>query len=642
MKNLLPTIMKVIIVLIITILTACGQKQFRTSPPKPVPGGEVTIMYTPPDPVVKNATTIKMEYSSYSSKYDGFEHIEDTRSVALQKEGNTWIAVIHISANTEIVAAKFLPDNTAPDNNNGEGYFIRTHDSKGNESIESLFGHATSYISWAVFNGYVNRDFKKGKGLLEELFALYPDMKERYIRDWLTALRNSTPDSLKSKVFSMEMEEALAYETISDDDYKFIIWFCRNHGMPDKAEEAEKLALKKYPNGKVAYDKKYELFENEPDILKMMEMARELEKDFHDKFAVPPSGIVFSIMVKQKRFDLLPGWWKVMVSEYNLSPGLYWWLADQLVKAEAELQIALDICEKGDAALRNEQINHVKGKIAYVTEERAEEIEKRDHSFLLATWARALRAADRKEEAVRKYEEAFLVYPVIKFQDGDIVAYSALLTETKSYDNALIYLEEIKRAGISAPGVDESLKQIWVERNGTDKGFETYMAELEAEGIKAEIEKQRKLMISQPAPDFTLTDLDGNIITLSEHHGKVVILDFWATWCGPCKASFPAMQMVVDKYASDTTVKFFFINTRETATDKKENARKFLEESNYAFHALLDNDNKVNEVFKVSGIPTKFVIDGKGNIRFNVLGVSGTTDEMILELTSMIELAKEE
>ena len=621
--------------------TACGQKQFITSPAKPSSGDEVKIKYTPLDSVMQNATVINMEYSIYSSKSAGYEHIEATRSVALQKEGNSWTAVIPTTPVTDIVAVKFLPDNTAPDNNNSEGYFIRTYDSKGNESIESLFGHATSYISWAALNGYVNRDFKKGKKLLEELFSLFPDMKEKYIRPWLTALRSSTPDSLKSEVFSMEIEETLDFENIADDDYKYIIWFCQNQGMTDMAEKAEKLALQKYPDGKVAYGKKYELFENEPDILKQMEMARELQKDFHERDAVPPSGIVFRNMAMQKRFDLLPDWWNIMVTEFNISPGLYWWLADHLIKAGEELDIALEICEKGDVAFRNEKINPVTGKIPFLTEERAEETEKRDHSNLLATWARALRAAERKEEAVKKYEEAFSVYPVTKFQETDIIAYSALLTETKSCDNALGYLEEIKKAGITAPGLDENLKEIWVGKNGSDSGFETYIAELEAEGMKAVVEKQRKLMISQPAPDFTLTDLDGNLITLSEYRGKVVILDFWATWCGPCKASFPAMQRVVDKYATDSTVKFFFINTRETAADKKENAGKFIEESNYTFHVLLDLDNKVMESFKVSGIPSKFVIDGKGNIRFNVLGVSGTTDEMILELTSMIEAARE-
>ncbi len=158
--------------------------------------------------------------------------------------------------------------------------------------------------------------------------------------------------------------------------------------------------------------------------------------------------------------------------------------------------------------------------------------------------------------------------------------------------------------------------------------------------MKEIMEEQKKKMINEAAPDFSLVDLAGNTVRLSDYRGKVVVVDFWATWCGPCKASFPAVQKVVDRYSSDDNVKFLFIDTRETVADKRQNAINFLEETKYTFHVLLDNDNKVYESFSVTGIPTKFVIDGKGNIRFNVVGVSGTTDEMIQELVSMIELAK--
>src|SRR5690554_335086 len=69
-----------------------------------------------------------------------------------------------------------------------------------------------------------------------------------------------------------------------------------------------------------------------------------------------------------------------------------------------------------------------------------------------------------------------------------------------------------------------------------------------------------KAHVSAPAPDFVLKDLDGNTVSLKDQKDKVVILDFWATWCGPCIQSFPSMQTAIDLYKNDPNVVFLFIN----------------------------------------------------------------------------------
>jgi len=152
----------------------------------------------------------------------------------------------------------------------------------------------------------------------------------------------------------------------------------------------------------------------------------------------------------------------------------------------------------------------------------------------------------------------------------------------------------------------------------------------------------RKSMINEKAPVFALVDLNGKKIDLGELKGKVVIVDFWATWCGPCKASFPGMQKMVNKYKDDPNVKFVFIDTWERGDEKQKNAAEFIANNKYSFHVLMDNDDKVVAEFKVEGIPTKFVIDKNGMVRFKAVGFDGSDDKLMTELTAMIEMASTE
>lgn len=189
---------------------------------------------------------------------------------------------------------------------------------------------------------------------------------------------------------------------------------------------------------------------------------------------------------------------------------------------------------------------------------------------------------------------------------------------------------------------DSAMEAQYVRLHGS--GGEAALAALEAKANADKKAEMVKTILNDPASGFVLRDVNGNQVSLDSYRGKTVILDFWATWCGPCKASFPAMQKVLDKHKADNNVALLFIDTWENNVDDKvKNARDFISSNPYTFHVLMDNDNKVVADYKVGenggGIPTKFIIDPNGTIRFKVVGFNGDTDGTVRELEEMIGIA---
>jgi len=189
---------------------------------------------------------------------------------------------------------------------------------------------------------------------------------------------------------------------------------------------------------------------------------------------------------------------------------------------------------------------------------------------------------------------------------------------------------------------DSAMQAQFIRLYKGDKPADDAYAALEMQAKALKQTEVAKTILNTPATRFTLSDLDGNKISLESLKGKTVVVDFWATWCGPCKASFPAMQKLVDRYKDDKNVAILFVDTWEHVDNKKQNAADFIKNSPYTFHVLLDNTDKVVADYKVDGIPTKFVIDPNGITRFKAVGFNGNTDETVAELDSMIKLAQKQ
>ncbi|MET1056697.1 MAG: redoxin domain-containing protein [Pedobacter sp.] len=266
------------------------------------------------------------------------------------------------------------------------------------------------------------------------------------------------------------------------------------------------------------------------------------------------------------------------------------------------------------------------------------------YAGLTGTYAKLLYEQKKYNEALKYIELAIKSSPQPRADFN--YRYAQILVALNRNQEAFDRMDAAVKSGKATQEMSDLFKVLYVKVKGSNTGLDTYQADIRkgiVEGIQKRLVKE---IVNEPAAGFTLTDLQGNKVSLSDFKGKVVILDFWATWCGPCKASFPAMQMAVDKYKADPNVKFLFIHTWERAENPTEDARAYLASTKYTFQVLMDNKdpetktNKVVSSYKVYGIPAKFVIDQKGNIRFKLTGFDGSKEAAVDEISMMIDMAK--
>ena len=119
------------------------------------------------------------------------------------------------------------------------------------------------------------------------------------------------------------------------------------------------------------------------------------------------------------------------------------------------------------------------------------------------------------------------------------------------------------------------------------------------------------------APDFTVLDQNGNQVRLSDYKGKPVVLNFWATWCPPCRAEMPDIQKLYDTYdteGDDALIVLGIAAPNMGSEQSEEGIKKFLEDNGYTYPVVMDTTGEIFNAYGIFSFPTTFMIDRDGNV----------------------------
>jgi len=601
--------------------------KFGFVPEKIYPGDEVTFMYNSDSTNLSGKDEIKC--IAYLYNYD----LMNTIDVPLTKRGKIYSGKVETNKETFGILLKFKADDVF-DNNDRGGYVIYLTDQNGKNIAGSLAGYATAINRWGAYYLDLDRDKQKALELFTQAFQINPEIKTGFLQPYFEAVYAVRLDD-RDKIITEELQELESQKKLSAKDYEILAnWYTKLNNK-EKLIHIEKIIEDKYPTSEHIQEKLYLAFRDETDINKKIESLDQFEKDFPESKYI---NTMYDLIANSYRDakDYRKAFEFLQKNKNKVSPNRFYIVVKRMLEENNDFDIALRIAKVGEERNRLEVADPSVAKPEYFSESEW----KTDREYYLGlnqfVYGKILYKTERKKESLPILEEAVRL---TGRKEGDInELYSKALVETGNFERALDEISSFIKTGNSTVRMKDYLQEAYINEKGTTEGFGNFSAQFENAAREKLVTKLKKMLILEPAPDFSLPDLEGKPVSLSDYKGRTVIVDFWATWCGPCLASFQGMKKAVEKFSDDPTIKFLFVNSWERVIDKKANAEKFITKNDYPFHVLLDDKNDVIEKYKVSGIPTKFVVDGNGNIRFMSVGFQGTDDQLVEELSVLIDL----
>jgi len=567
--------------------------------------GEVnTYVYvSKPGLLMPEKATVQVVYKQYINK-----------SFPLIKRGNVYEFSMQVPDSIDVLFVTITDEEkNVIDNNSGKGYVFylknKTKDERENAKLSQL--QLNDYANY-MLKLNITADEKIAQ--FEELYTQNSKFKEDETYVYYLYLQYQK-DKVKYKPELLNCAEKL----IQLGDEKSLSSASQIYSilkMKEKQDEIQLFILKKYPTGEFAKRDFFNQFYGKKDKTEkyILDGLKAYSTQFNDSSKKVKeqfyAELLFVYLKSKDTLNLTK--YESLITEKLKITNIYnnyaWELSGQdLTSPGTDLHFAESLSKKCLEIVTDRMIhqteNDNKGQL-------------QDAYIMFADTYALLMYKQKKYDVAFQYQDE--IFRMKDIDTGGKERYAAYAEKIKGLEFTKDFIEKQLIAGVDSRVMINQLQQIYIKLNLPTTGFE----KIKDNSLKLKSQKSRDELIKTygdvKAIDFTLTNLDGKKVKLSDYKGKMVVLDFWATWCGPCRRSFPGMQELVTKY-KDKNIEFFFINTweRNEPAEIKKNVAKFISDNKYSFNVLLDMENDIVAKYKIQGVPTKIVIDKNGDIISN-------------------------
>jgi thiol-disulfide isomerase/thioredoxin len=601
---------------------------FKTIPAKPLPAQSIRIEFQPSqsDLIVES----RLKAVAYINKIG----TEDPRAIEIEFSKNEYWW--HGSLATEEDDVSFLMvfyDSAGNiDNYKGIGYWVPLYDPNENMLPGSQATIAYMYCgAWPSTTYDIDSDRDMANQLYKKDFQNHPSLKRIYHRYYIASIRfENAKDHYKRELdYYSEYPDLNEWELLDISKKYFAI----NDSASGK--KYEKMIFEKYSTGcwatqvsSLDYQKKIiptnDVKTNQTLYADFKKRYSNIVEECSKRYINTIETILLRRLIEQyiksgmyeewkREADKLESKWKF--SAYALAAQT---LTEKKIYPEISEQLASDASEwlsvnLGAPRIVTDRLFSTNSEVRNYREEQLGEC--------LGTYGYSLLLQKKNEEAVPLLKKAVLFTKMNKPKINQY--YIESLVAINSITEAIYEIGEMEKLGKVNPQTMEIYRKLLSQNKKSSPQ------------VSAGKNKQNKLkLISEKCPSFEVTDSQGTSVNVKDYVGKVVVIDFWATWCGPCIAGFESMNRIIERYNKNSNVVFLFINTQESGTDRIKKAKELIQNAGYNFTVLFDELNKAGSTFNFSALPTKLVIDKEGSIRYRESS-SEKEDELIAVIDAL-------